>query len=114
MKLTSKNICNLIVQNVLNNPYLYIDDDEMEIVLNPKSWKRTMKTKMSKAVVAYNAGSIEDFMEMGPEGITILNKQAPTEKSVVRNFVIPDLTLDCTVVTDELDTTVIAMLWHQD
>jgi len=114
MKLTSKQFTDMIVENIMNVSDLYIDEDDIEIAQNPKEWKRNMKCKMNKAINIYGATSIEDFMEMGSEGITILDKQKPNKDCFVRHFVIPDLTLDCTVVTDETDNKVIAMLWHQD
>ncbi len=116
MKLTSNDIRKMIASQIVNVEHLYINDDDIMCATNPGSWKRFGKMRMPKALETYGVETIEDFIdpEAGFDDITILDDQPITNKCIVRCLVVEDLTLDCTVVSDESDSKVIVMMWHQD
>lgn len=103
----------MIADRVAHVDTLSFDDDELPMATDPQAWKRHQKMKLAKAVEDYGAEDINDFLEMG-DGTDVLDPQPMTPKCVVRHFVVEDLTLDCTVVSDEADQKVLAMMWHRD
>lgn len=113
MKLTTENLRGVIAQRVAQVSQLSFDSDELPMAMSPKLWKRHSKMSLAQAVECFAAESIEDFLEMG-DCTDTMDPQPMTPKCVVRHFVVADLTLDCTVVSDEDDQKVLAMLWHRD
>ncbi len=91
------------------------------------NWKRLSKTKASTALVNFGCCDPEDVVgqtdkdfeqlvldNLGGDHQHVLDPQTITPDCVIRHFCIPDLTMDCTVVTDPKDERVLQLLWHQD
>lgn len=115
-KLSTSVIRKMIASAVTNCKYLSFDPADLKTAQNPLSWKRDAKKRMAKAMEDFDVSSVQDFVESSDD-TQFLSSNAGrqiTEKSIVRYFVVPDLTLDCIVISDELDQNVLAYMWHQD
>lgn len=105
----------MISKAVGSVPYLFFEQKDLNFAENPSNWKRHSKKLLKTAMQDFCVSSVQEFVESSDETQFLQDKANITEKCVVRHFVIPDLTLDCTVISDELDQNVLAyMLWHQD
>lgn len=116
-KLSTSVIRKMIASAVANCKYLSFDPADLKTAQNPLSWKRHAKKRLTKAMEDFNVSSVQDFVESSDDTQFLSSSAGSsqiTEKSIVRYFVVPDLTLDCIVISDELDQNVLAYMWHQD
>jgi len=113
-KLSTPYIRQEIVKRVDKVNYLSLDASNMKIAQNVSSWKRNSKQKLKNAINDYGVSSVQEFLECGDETELFCKPNSITEKCIVRHFVIADLTLDCTCITDETDQNILVFIWHQD
>lgn len=114
-KLTSAAIVSVITNRIATVPYISFEPADLLIAQKALSWKRNSKMKMTGAIKQYMVKNIDEFLE-SCDDLEYMNtgRNSINEKCVVRHFVIPDLTLVCTVISDELDQNILALMWHQD
>jgi len=115
MKLTTEVIKQILVEQVIHCQNLSLDSEELKIAQDPKAWKRNSKMSV-KRMVEYCGfeDDLEEFLECGDETTTLNNWPEVTGNCVARYFVIADITLDCTVVSDPQDLNILCMMWHHD
>jgi hypothetical protein len=120
----SKEIVKIVAQcSVKYVPHRYDDPSAPASAASEKKWKRQFKQKLVTALNSSYEGitaqEFEEALEYGNAGfeyIDVINNQDLSDDCIARHFMNDDFEdgLDALVITDPLDTKIIAILWHAD
>jgi hypothetical protein len=123
----SKEIVKIVAEFSLKYvPNHYDDPSAPASAASEKKWKRQFKQKLVTALNSFYEGmfgttaqEFEEALEDGDGGfeyIDVINNQDLSDDCIARHFMNDDFEdgLDALVITDPLDTKIIAILWHAD